>query len=145
MFVLEYRYDGAKRTTFGSHFGTMRSRQGSNCHVATSPRRDVTKSRRLVNKRRSQQITTSRRHHVATSPRRDVSSKICISSLNARRLGNLGHRGVCDGRHEISEPATQTSRNFLDFCIVFLIVFITLDHMMMFFTLYILFLSFMMF
>ena len=74
MFVLEYRYDGAKRTTFGSHFGTMRSRQGSNCHVATSPLRDVTKSRRLVNKRRSQQITTSRCHHVATSPRRDVTT-----------------------------------------------------------------------
>ena len=37
----------------GRHFGAMRSMQGSHCHVATS--------RRLVNKRRSQHCTTSRR------------------------------------------------------------------------------------
>ena len=74
-----------KRTTSGSHFGEMRSMQGSHCHVATSPRRDVTKSRRG-----GQQMQKSTIHHVATSPRRGVSSKICISSLNARGLGILG-------------------------------------------------------
>ena len=56
-------------------FGIMRSRQGSDCHVATSPRRDVTTSRRhhvATSPRRD--VTTSRRHHVATSPRRDVTT-----------------------------------------------------------------------
>ena len=119
MFVLEYRRDEARRTTFGSLFGAMRSRQESHCHVATSPRRDVTKSRRGGQLNRSQPFTTSRRPHVATSPRRDVSSKICISSLNARGLGILGHRRTCGQRHEFGEPATLTLRIFLDFCIGF--------------------------
>ena len=55
------------------------------CHVATSPRRDVTKSRRggqLLQKSTRphvatsprRDVTTSRRHHVATSPRRDVTT-----------------------------------------------------------------------
>ena len=57
----------------------MRSRQGSHCHVATSSRRDVTKSRRGGQLNQKSTIP-----HVATSPRRDVISKICISSLNAR-------------------------------------------------------------
>ena len=47
----------------------MRSRQGSHCHVATSPRHDVTKSRRG-----GQLLQKSTRHHVATSPRRDVTT-----------------------------------------------------------------------
>ena len=119
MFVLEYRRDEARRTTFGSLFRAMRSRQGSHCHVATSPRRDVTKSRRG-----GQLIQKSTIHHVATSPRResprrDVISKICISSLNARGLGILGHRRTCGQRHEFGEPATLTLRIFLDFCIGF--------------------------
>ena len=98
----------------------MRSRQGSRCHVATSPRRDVTKSRRG-----GQLIQKSTIHHVATSPRRDVNSKICISSLNARRLGIGGHRRTCGQRHEFGEPATLTLRIFLDFFVlVFLIVLI---------------------
>ena len=81
---------------------------------------------------------TSRRHHVATSPshdvwstnaevnnspRRDVNSKICIASLNARRLGNWGDWRTCGQRHGILEPATQTSRIFLDFCIGFSLLF----------------------
>ena len=77
MFVLEYRHDEARRTTFRSLFGTMRSRQGSHCHVATSPRRDVTKSRRG-----GQQMQKSTIHHVATSPRRDVTT-------SRRQLKNL--------------------------------------------------------
>ena len=119
MFVLEYRRDEARRTTFGSLFGAMRSRQGSHCHVATSPRRDVTKSRRggqLIQKSTIHQVATSPRRE---SPRRDVISKICISSLNARGLGILGHRRTCGQRHEFGEPATLTLRIFLDFCIGF--------------------------
>ena len=77
MFVLEYRHDEARRTTFGSLFGTRRSRQGSHCHVATSPRRDVTKSRRG-----GQQMQKSTIHHVTTSSRRDVTT-------SRRQLKNL--------------------------------------------------------
>ena len=107
MFVLEYRYDKAKRTTFGSHFGTKRSRRGSHCHVATSPRCDVTKSRRLVNKRRSQQFTTSRRHHVDTSPRRDVTT-------SRRLLENLHLIIKCQTAREFRalENVRPETRNF---------------------------------
>ena len=48
-------------------------KQGSDCHVATSQRRDVPTSRRphvATSPRRD--VPTSRRPHVATSPRRDV-------------------------------------------------------------------------
>ena len=78
------------------------------------PRRDVSTSRR-------HQVTTwrSTKTEVNHSPRRDVSSKICISSLNARGLGILGHRRTCGQRHEFGEPATLTLRIFLDFCIGF--------------------------
>ena len=53
------------------------SEQGSDCHVATSQRRDVPTSRRLNvttsgQQCRSQQVETSRRLNVATSQRRDV-------------------------------------------------------------------------
>ena len=61
--VLECRYNGAKRTTFRSHFWINQEQQGGDCHIATSPRRDATKSRRRVNKCRSQQFS-----HVATLP-----------------------------------------------------------------------------
>ena len=54
-------------------FGTMMSRQGSDCHVATSPRRDVSTSRRLhVATSPRRDVTTSRRHHVATSARKSA-------------------------------------------------------------------------
>ena len=103
MFVLEYRYDEAKRTTFGNHFGTKRSRQGSHCHVATSPRRDVTKSRRGVNKCRSQPFTTSRRHHVATSPRRDVttSRRHHVATSPRRDVTTSPRRDVTTSRRQL--------------------------------------------
>ena len=88
MFVLEYRRDEARRTTFGSLFGAMRSRQGSHCHVATSPRRDVTKSRRG-----GQLIQKSTIHHVATSPRRDVTT-------SRRQLKNLHLIIKCEGARD---------------------------------------------
>ena len=68
----------------------MRSMQGSHCHVATSPRRDVTKSRRGGQQMQKSTSTnaevsifsTSRRLHVATSPRRDMTT-------SRRQLKNL--------------------------------------------------------
>ena len=75
-------------------FGTMKSRQGSGCQVATSPRRDVSTSRRL---------------HVATSPRRDVSSKICTSSFKVRMAHKLGYQKTYEERHGIPE---QIDRDF---------------------------------
>ena len=59
------------------------SEQGSDCQVATSPRRDVPTSRRphvatSGQQCRSQQLETSRRLNVVTSQRRDV--------LTSRRL-----------------------------------------------------------
>ena len=114
--------------------------------------------------RSSKEVTaTSRRHHVATSPSHDVGSTNCRSQqfshvatsrrqlenlhliIKCQRARKLGYWRTCGGRHEISEPATQSSRNFLDFSIVFQLFGLFLDHMMMFFILYILFLSFMMF
>ena len=110
MFVLEYRRDEARRTTFGSLFGAMRSRQGSHCHVATSPRRDVSTSRRHqvttwrstnteVNHSPRRDVPTSRRHHVATSPRRDVTT-------SRRQLKNLHLIIKCEGARD-----SRASRN----------------------------------
>ena len=47
-------------------FGTMRSKHGADCHVVTSPRRDV---------------STSRRHHVATSVRESASHHLMYERL----------------------------------------------------------------
>ena len=88
MFILEYRRDEARRTTFGSLFRAMRSRQGSHCHVATSPRRDVTKSRRG-----GQLLQKSTIPHVATSPRRDVTT-------SQRQLKILHLIIKCEGARE---------------------------------------------
>ena len=134
MFVLEYRRDEARRTTFGSLFGAMRSRQGSHCHVATSPRRDVTKSRRggqLIQKSTihhvatspRRDVPTSRRHHVATSPRHDVSSKICISSLNARGLGILGQKKNVRPETRIGRTCNTDFENILGFLYWFFLLF----------------------
>ena len=75
MFILEYRRDEARRTTFGSLWSNEEQAR------KPLPRRDVTTSRR-------HQVTTWRSTitEVNPSPRRDVSSKFCISSLNARGL-----------------------------------------------------------
>ena len=70
-------------------FGTMRSRQGSDCHVATSPRRDVGST--------TQKSTMS--------PRRDVSSKICTSSFKVRMALKLGYREAYEQRHEFPEQS----------------------------------------
>ena len=114
--------------------------------VATSPSHDVE-----VNYYRSQPFPTSRRHHVATSSRRDV-----ITSRRQLKILDLIIK--CEGAREsrvlkcvrpetrIGRPATLTGRFFLDFCIGFsLFAWLFLDYRMVFFILYILFLSLMMF
>ena len=47
-------------------FGTMRSKHGADCHVATSPLCDV---------------STSQRHHVATSARESASHNLMYERL----------------------------------------------------------------
>ena len=66
----------------------MRSRQGSHCHVATSSRRDVTKSRRGGQLNQKSTIP-----HVATSPRRDVTT-------SRRHLKNLHLIIKCEGARD---------------------------------------------
>ena len=129
----------------------MRSRQGTTAtsrrlHVATSPSHDVE-----VNYYRSQPFPTSRRHHIATSPRRDVTTsrrQLKILHLIIKCEGARKSRALKNVRPEtrIGRPATLTGRFFLDFCIGFsLFAWLLLDHMRIFFTLHVLFLSFMMF
>ena len=99
-------------------FGTMRSRQGSDCHVATSPRRDVPRSDVTTS---GQQCRSQRM--VATSPRHDVNSKICTSSFKVRMAQKLGYRETYERRHGFPEqsdtdfeevPGTCTTFHFLD-------------------------------
>ena len=93
-----------KKQLLEAVFGTMRSMQGSDCHVATSPRRDVPHSDVTTSGQqcRSQRMGTSRRHHIATSPRRDVSSKICTSSFKVRMAQKLGYREAYDREARVS-------------------------------------------
>ena len=140
MFILKCRLDEARRTLFGSFL-----EQGGAGKEAL-PRRDVSTSRRHqvttwrstiteVNHSPRRDVITSRRHHVATSSRRDVitsrrhhvatsAKKICISSLNARRLGNLGHIGVCAARDTILETCNTDLKIHLGF--LYWILFICL-------------------
>ena len=128
---MECRYNGAKRTTFGSHFGSMRSSKEvtatSRCHhVATSPSHDVGSTNC-----RSQQFTTQRRLHVATSPRRDVSTSrrlhVATSArksaiIKCQRARKLGYREACDGRHRIREQSNTVLKELLRFLYLLSIV-----------------------
>ena len=127
-----------KRAVIRSNFfcGAMQSKARSGCHVTTSRRHQVTTSGQHC---RSQQFS-----NVATSPRRDVSSKNCISSFNVRTARKLGHWEAYQERHGFPEPEDPDFERVPDFCTAF--HFLTsLDIMMMFLTLDILFFSFMMF
>ena len=86
----------------------MQSEARRGCHVATSPRRDVTKSRRRVNNA-----------EVNNSPRRDVSSKICISSFNVRTARKLGHREAYEERHGIPKQIDTDSEGVPGICTAF--------------------------
>ena len=123
----------SEKSSIRSNFcGALQSKARSGCHVATSPRRDVTKSRRRVNSAEVNNSATSRCHHVATSPRSDVSSKICISSFNAGRARKLGHREAYDQRHRIPEQSNTVFERVTGICIAFHCFWIFLDIMMMF-------------
>ena len=97
----------------------MQSKARSGCHVVTSPRRDVTKSRRRVNNAEVNNSATSRRHHVATSPRRDVISKICISAFNVRTARKLGHREAYEQRHGFLEQSDTIFEEVPGICTAF--------------------------
>ena len=97
----------------------MQSKARTGCHVATSPRRDVTKSRRRVNNVEANNSATSRRHHVATSRRRDVTSKICISAFNVRTARKLGYREAYEERHGIPEPEDPDFERVPGICTAF--------------------------
>ena len=106
-------------------------------------------------------VSTSRRHQVMTwrstitevnhSPRRDVITsrrQLKILDLIIKCEGARESRVLKNVRPEtrIGRPATLTGRFFLDFCIGFsLFAWLFLDYRMVFFILYILFLSLMMF
>ena len=76
-------------------FGTMRSRQGTHCHVATSPRRDVGST--------IQKSTIRQRRDVTTSRRQLENLHLIIKCQMARKLG---HRKAYDQRHGIPEQSS---------------------------------------
>ena len=110
------------------------------------PRRDVSTSRR-------HQVTTWRSTitEVNHSPRRDVTTsrrQLKILHLIIKCEGAWKSRVLKNVRPEtrIGRPAALSGRFFLDFCIGFsLFAWLFLDYRMVFFILYILFLSLMMF
>ena len=110
------------------------------------PRRDVSTSRR-------HQVTTWRSTitEVNHSPRRNVTTsrrQLKILHLIIKCEGARKSRVLKNVRPEtrIGRPAALSGRFFLDFCIGFsLFAWLFLDYRMVFFILYILFLSLMMF
>ena len=127
-------------------FWSKEEQARKHCHVATSPRRDVTKSRRG-----GQLLQKSTRPHVATSPRRDVTTsrrllKILYLIIKCKEARESRVLGCVRLETDFGRPATLTGGFFLYFCIGFsLFTWLFLDFMMVFFTLCILFISFMMF
>ena len=120
------------------------AKQGSGCHVATSPRRDVPMSRRWVNnaevnnqKRcdvptsqrlnvvtfQRRNVSTSCRSNVVTSQRHDVATSrrqhgICTSSFKARMVRNGGHREAYERGHEIPKQSDANFEEVLVICTV---------------------------
>ena len=115
-------------------FGTMRSRQGIYCHVATSPRRDVGST--------MQKSTTSPRRDVTTSRRQLENLHLIIKCQTARKLG---HREAYDQRHGFPEPEDRDFERLPGIRTASILLDIIEDIMMMFLILDILFFSFMMF
>ena len=70
-----------KEQLLESVFGTMRSRQGTHCHVATSPRR--------VNHAEVNDVITSRRHHVVTSARKSAPHHLMPDGSKIRASGGV--------------------------------------------------------
>ena len=70
-------------------FGTMRSRQGIHCHVATSPRRDVGSTMKKSTTSPRRDVTTLRCHHVATSARKFASHHLMPDGSKIRASGGV--------------------------------------------------------
>ena len=115
-------------------FGTLRSRQGIHCHVATSPRRDVGST--------MQKSTTSPRRDVTTSRRQLENLHLIIKCQTARKLE---HREAYDQRHGFPEPEDPDFERLPGIRTASILLDIIEDIMMMFLILDILFFSFMMF
>ena len=136
MCVLGYKYDGAKRTTFGSSFWNNEEQARNSLS-----RRDVPTLRRRVNQEEVNDVTTSRRHHVATSARKYASHHLMPDGSEIRASGGVRPKArISRARgsklREISWDSYLFHFFFLD---------IIEDIMMMFLILDILFFSFMMF
>ena len=116
-------------------FETMRSRQGTHCHVATSPRRDVGST--------MQKSAMSPRRDVTTSRRQLENLHLIIKCQTARKLG---HREVYDQRHRFPEPEDPDFERVPGICTAFQFLLDIIENMMMMFLrLDTLFFSFMMF
>ena len=89
-------------------FGTTRSRQGTHCHVATSPRRDVGST--------TQKSTIQPRRDVTTSRRQLENLHLIIKCQTARKLG---HREAYDQRHEIGEQSNTVFEELPGICTAF--------------------------
>ena len=86
------------------------AKQGSGCHVATSPRRDVPTSRSWVNNaevnnQKRRDVPTSRRLNIATLQRRDVSMGSALHHLKHEWFGMGGYREAYERGHEIPEQS----------------------------------------
>ena len=90
---------GQKEQLLEAVFGTMRSRQGTHCHVATSPRRDV-----------------------GSTMQKSTILHLIIKCQTARKLG---HREADDQRHGFPEtedpdlgrlPGIRTALHFVRYC-----------------------------
>ena len=117
----------------------MQNKARSGCHVATSPRRDVTKPRRRVNNVEVNNLATSRRHHVATSSRKSASQHLMYGRLKNEGIGKRTRRST-----EFQSQRIQTSKECPGFIPLSILLDIIEDMMMMFLRLDTLFFSFMM-
>ena len=90
MFVLRYRYDGAKRTTFGCSFWNNEEQARNSLS-----RRDVGST--------IQKSTIRQRRDVTTSRRQLENLHLIIKCQTARKLG---HGEAYDQRHEIPEQSS---------------------------------------
>ena len=126
--------EGRKEKLLEAVFGTMRNRQGTYCHVATSPRRDVGST--------MQKSMTSPRRDVTTLRRQLENLHLIIKCQTAR---NLGHREAYDQRHGFPEPEDPDFERLPGIRTASILLDIIEDIMRMFLILDILFFSFMMF
>ena len=103
---------GRKEQLLEAIFWINEEQQGGDCHVATSPRRNVTKSRRRVNKLQKSTISPT--------SRRQLENLHLI--IKCQRAQNLGHWRTCGGRHENREQSNTAFKELLGILYHFSIV-----------------------